>query len=277
MLLHASLHELLPMIAALLGAGIVTGVLSGLLGVGGGGILVPVLYELFRIMGVDESIRMHLCVGTSLAIIIPTSFRAFQAQAKRGSVDKAVLREMGPGVLLGVIAGIFIAAASPGVVMKAVFSIAAGLMAAKLFFARPDWRLGKHLPAQPWPSLVSLFTGLISTLIGIGGGVFVSAFMTLYGRSIHQAIGTSSGFGPIIALPAAIGYMAAGWAEPGLAPLSLGYVNLLGAAIVAPAGVLAAPFGVRIAHKFSRRTLELAFASFLTLVAIRFLFSIFVG
>jgi uncharacterized membrane protein YfcA len=161
--------------------------------------------------------------------------------------------------------------------MKAVFVVSTVIVAAKFFFGRSDWQLGKSLPKQPVPALMGLFTGLLSTLIGIGGGVYISSFMTLYGASIHQAVGTATGFGPIIAIPGAIGYMVAGWGEPGLPPLSLGYVSLLGVAVVAPASVLAAPVGVRIAHKFSRRTLELAFAVFLTLVAIRFTFSIFVG
>ncbi len=272
---QATLQELAVLAAALLAAGLVTGVLSGLLGVGGGGILVPILYELFRVLGVDESVRMHLSVGTSLAIIIPTSFRSVLAHAKRGAVDMAVIRQIGPWVALGVVIGILIAASVPGVALKAVFVVSSVLLAYKLFSGASRWQLGTALPRQPVPSLVGLFTGLVSTLIGIGGGVYISGYMTMYGRVIHQAVATAAGFGPIIAIPAAIGYMIAGWGQTALLPpFSLGYVSLLGALIVAPAGVLAAPWGVRLAHGFPRRTLEIAFACFLSLVALRFTLSI---
>lgn len=262
--------------AVLLAGGLVTGVLSGLLGVGGGGILVPILYELFVIIDVEESLRMHLAVGTSLAIIIPTSLRAVQAHAKRGAVDFSIMRQIGPWVAVGVIAGVFVAAIAPGVALKAVFVASSALIALKLLAGGDRWILGSSLPEQPIPAFVGLFTGLISTLIGIGGGVYISGYMTMFGRTIHQAVGTASGFGPIIAIPAAIGYMIAGFGHmDDLPPFSLGYVSLLGAAIVAPASVLAAPLGVRLAHRFSRRTLKLALAAFLTLVAIRFAISIF--
>ena len=105
-------------------------------------------------------------------------------------------------------------------------------------------------------------------------GAFITAFMTLYGRPIHQGVATSSGFGPIITIPGAIGFAWAGWQVAGLPPGSFGYVNLLGTAMIVPASVLAAPLGVRVAHGISRRKLELAFAAFLALVATRFLFSL---
>lgn len=273
--LPVSFQELAVLAAALLGAGLVTGVLSGLLGVGGGGILVPILYELFRVLGVDESVRMHLSVGTSLAIIIPTSLRSVMAHAKRGAVDMSIIRQLGPWVALGVVAGIFVAAWSPGAALKAVFAVSAILLATKLYMGGERWQLGIKLPETPVPQLVGLFTGLISTLVGIGGGVYISGYMTMFGRPIHQAVGTAAGFGPIIALPAAIGYALAGLPEQAQLPaFSIGYVSLLGALIVAPAGVLSAPLGVRLAHRFRRRTLEVAFATFLSLVALRFTLSI---
>lgn len=266
--------ELLAVIAALLAGGFLTGILAGLFGVGGGGILVPILYELFGVLDVPDAHRMHLSVGTSLAIIIPTSLRSFRSHYQRGAVDMQVVKDLGPPVVIGVIAGVLIAALSSGQVLKIVFIASALFMAVKLFVGGGRWTLGQTLPGNPVNFLAGLGTGVISTLIGIGGGVYISSYMTLFGRAIHQAVATSSGFGPIIAVPAVIGYIWAGWGSDGLPPGSVGYVSLLGLAIVAPASVLAAPIGVSISHGISRRKLELAFGVFMTFLAMRFLYSL---
>lgn len=256
---------------ALLAGGIVAGLLAGLFGIGGGAVLVPILFELFSLLGVPDDIRMHLSVGTSLAVIAPTAIRSFAEHRRRGAVDMAVMRYMGPAVGIGVIAGVVIASLVDGSVLKFVYVLSALLIAAKLLAGSERGLLGTDLPALIWQRLYGFVTGLGSTLIGIGGGIYISAFMTFFGRSIHQAVATASGFGPIIAIPATIGFMWTGWGTAGLPPGSVGYVSLLGAALIIPAGVLAAPFGVRLAHRLSRGKLELAFAAFLILVAVRFL------
>ncbi len=269
--------ELLWLAAMLLAGGFTTGILAGMFGVGGGGILVPVLYELFRIIGVDESLRMHLAVGTSLAIIIPTSLRSFHSHYQRGAVDMDVMRLLGPWVAAGVVAGALIAGNSSGAVLKIVYVVFTAIMATRLYLGGDRWVIGTKLPGMFVNALVGVVTGIVSTLMGIGGGAYVTAYMTLYGRSIHRAVATSAGFGPIIAIPGAIGYMIAGWGEAGLPPGSLGFVSLLGMIIVVPASVLAAPLGVRIAHGISRRKLEIAFATFLLSVGIRFVVSLING
>ncbi len=256
---------------ALLAGGIVAGLLAGLFGIGGGVVLVPILFELFRLLGVPDDIRMHLSVGTSLAVIAPTAIRSFAEHRRRGAVDMAVLRHMGPAVGIGVIAGVVIASIVDGSVLKFVYVLSALLIAAKLLAGSERGLLGTDQPALIWQRLYGFVTGLGSTLIGIGGGIYISAFMTFFGRPIHQAVATASGFGPIIAIPATIGFMWAGWGAAGLPPGSVGYVSLLAAALIIPASVLAAPFGVRLAHRLSHRKLELAFAAFLILVAVRFL------
>lgn len=265
--------EILWLAMALLTSGFVAGMLAGLFGIGGGGVLVPILYELFRIVGVREDACMQLAVGTSLAIIIPTAFRSFRAHYKRGAVDMDVVRRLGPPIAAGVLVGIAVAQFASGGVMKTMFAVAQGAMAIKLIAGRDRGTLGENLPGNPANALVGMVIGLVSTLIGIGGGVLVSAYMTLYRRPIHQAVATASAFGPIIAIPAAIGYVWAGWSAPGLPPGGLGYVSLLGAALVAPISVLVAPLGVRIAHGVSRRTLELGFACMLMIFCGRFLFT----
>ncbi len=269
------LGDLLLLAGVLLATGAAVGLIAGLLGIGGGGILVPVLFEVFRAVGVEPALCIHLAVGTSLSVIVPTSLRSFQSHRAKGVVDTALIKSMALPVLAGVLLGVLIARYSNDTALKAVWAGCAGLMSAKMFFARESWRLGEAIPGNPGRALFGGFVGLISTLMSIGGGAFVTTFMTLYGRPIHQGVATGSGFGPIIAVPATLGFVWAGWHAPGLPPGSLGYVNLLGTAMVVPASVLAAPLGVRIAHGISRRKLELAFATFLALVAARFLVSLF--
>ena len=266
--------ELALLVGMLLAGGVVMGLLAGLLGVGGGGIMVPILYELFSAVGVDEAVRMHLCVGTTLAVIVPTSLRSYHSHRARGAVDAGILRSMVGPVVLGVVIGTLVARFSDKTVMTAIWAGAAALISLKMYVGRESWWLGDEIPGHPWRGLYGVFIGTISTLMSIGGGAFVTMMMTLYGRSIHQAVATSSGFGPMIAIPGTLGFIWAGWSASGLPPGSLGYVSLLSAVVIVPASVLAAPWGVRLAHGFSRRTLELAFATFLAVVAARFLFSL---
>jgi uncharacterized protein len=265
--------ELALLVGALLVAGFVTGLLAGLLGIGGGGILLPLLFELFGALGVDDAVRLHLAVGTSLAVIVPTSIRSFTAHRAKGAVDMDLLRSMAPAVVVGVGLGALLARYASDDVLKLVWVGAATLMALKLAFG-PDWRLGDAVPGQPFRALYGGFVGLVSTLMSVGGGVFITALMTFYGQSIQRAVATSSGFGPLISIPGTLGFVWAGWGAAGLPPGSLGYVSLLGALLIIPTSVAAAPLGVRLAHGISRRKLELAFALFLLTVGLRFLLSL---
>ena len=272
--LGVSAGEVALLVAALLAAGLVAGFLAGLLGIGGGGVLVPVLYEVFGILDVDPSVRMHLALGTTLAVILPTALKSFAGHRAKGAVDLDLLRRVAPFVVAGVVAGVLIAKISSGATLKWVWAIAAGLVALKMALGREDWRLGDHLPARPWPEIAAGAVGLLSTLMSIGGATFVVPLLTLYGFAILAAVATASGIGPMIALPGVLGYAWAGWGAEQLPPLSAGYVNLLGFAIIAPVSVYAAPFGVRLAHNIPRRKLELAFAAFLAAVSARFLFDL---
>jgi uncharacterized membrane protein YfcA len=266
--------ELLGLTGALLAAGFATGFLAGLLGIGGGGILVPVLYETLGALGVDDAVRMHLAVGTSLAVIVPTSLRSFTAHHARGAVDLDLVRSMAPWVVLGVCFGAVLARYSNEAALKGIWVAAASTMSLKLFLGRQDWQLGDAVPGQPFRGLYGGFVGLVSAFMSIGGGVFITALMTFYGQPMQRAVATSSAFGPIISIPGALGFIWAGWHAAGRPPGSLGYVSVLGALVIIPTSVLAAPLGVRIAHGISRRKLELAFATFLVIVGLRFLFSL---
>ena len=266
--------ELAMLAGALLAAGLVGGILAGLLGIGGGSIVVPVLYDTFRVLGVADALCLHLAVGTSLAVIVPTSIRSLLLHHAKGAVDMAVVRSMAVPVVAGVCLGAVVARYSDGAVLKLVWIVCGLLISMKLFFGS-GWRLGDKLPGNPAHGIFAGVVGLASTLMSIGGGAFVTTYMTFYGRSILQAVATSSAFGPIIAIPGMIGFAWAGWNAVGLPPGSLGYVNLLGALLVVPASVMTAPLGVRIAHGISKRKLELAFATYLALISARFLVSLF--
>jgi len=264
--------ELLTLLVLLVGAGLLTGLLAGVFGVGGGTVVVPVLYEIFRLMGVAEEVRMPLCVGTSLAVIVPTSIRSFRGHLAKGAVDMEVLKLWFVPVILGVVLGGYVAADAPGWLFKIVFVAVAATLSFKLLFGKENWRFSDHLPGNGVMRAYGLMLGTASALIGIGGGAISNLLLSLHGKSIHRSVATSSGLGVIISIPGVIAYIIAGWPKMAeLPPLSLGFVSLIGAALIIPASILAAPFGVRIAHALSRRKLELAFGIYLGLVALRFL------
>lgn len=276
-------HELLWLVLGLLVAGGVTGLLAGLFGVGGGAVAVPILYELFRYMEVPEEVRMPLCVGTSLAIIIPTSIRSYKAHHARGAVDTSLLKLWMVPVVAGVILGSFVARYAPADLFKFVFIAVAGVSAIRLLFGRDSWRLASDLPGKAAIRLSGLVIGVLSSLMGIGGGQLSNLFMTFYNRPIHQAVATSSGLGVLISIPGALGYIYAGWPRaaeyPDIAalqpPLALGYISLLGFLLFIPTSIVTAPIGVRLAHSLSKRKLEVAFGLFLLVICLRFLVSVF--
>lgn len=273
--LGVPIGEVVMLIGALLAGGLVTGFLVGMLGVGGGGIMVPVLFEVFAAVGVDPALRMHLAVGTALAVMVPTSLRSFHAHYRRGGVDLDIIKRLMLPIFIGVALGSAVAKYSPTGTLKWVWVVFGGLISLKMLFGKAEWRLGDDVPKSKLVELYGVAVGAISTLMSIGGGAYITTMLTLYGRTIQQAVGTSSGFGPMIALPGMLGFVWAGWGNPGLPPGSLGYVSLLGAAAMIPAGVLAAPIGARVAHGISRRTLELTFGLFVGAVVLRFLYSIY--
>jgi len=259
----------------LLAAGVVSGLLAGLFGVGGGAVMVPVLFQLFGVIGVPDALKMQLAIGTSLAVIIPTSIRSFRTHRSKGAVDEDLLRAWALPVVAGVLAGSWLASFAPPAVFKAVFVFVAWVTALKLGFGKVSWRLADDIPAGPWRAVIGIVTGLLSTLMGIGGGSIVNLVMSFCNRPIHQSVATASGIGVLISIPGAIGYMWAGWPRMAeLPPLSVGFVSLIGAALIMPASVWVAPIGARLAHRLPKRTLEIAFALFLAVMGLRFAVSL---
>src|SRR3954471_393880 len=274
--------ELLELAALLIAVGALAGFLAGVFGIGGGAVLVPVVFECFRLAGVPLEVRMPLCIGTSLAIIIPTSIRSWRAHHARGAVDIAIIRQWGVTVLLGVILGSVIARYAPERLFKIVFVAVAWSASARLLFGKESWRLGNDLPTGPLMRLYGFIIGLLSTLMGIGGGLFSNLLMTFDGRTIHQSVATSSALAVLISIPGAIGYIYAGWPAaarfPDVAalqlPFAIGYVSLIGALLVMPTSLLVAPLGVKAAHAMSKRALEMAFGIYLFIVGSRFVIAL---
>ncbi len=270
---NVPLGELAIFAVALVGAGALTGILAGVFGVGGGALIVPVLYELFRFLGVPEEVRMAVCVGTSLAITVPTSLRSLQAHKARGTVDMQIIRDWAVPCVIGVALGALFARYASPAVFKMVFVFVALLNATRLIFDLP-WRFGTDMPKGPLMKIYGFLIGLLSALMGIGGGQISTMIMTFYNRPIHQAVSTSAGVGILISIPGALGYMAAGFDKVGLPPLSIGYVSAIGLVLFAPVSVWTAPIGVKLAHSLAKRTLERAFGIFLLLVSLRFIASL---
>jgi uncharacterized membrane protein YfcA len=256
-------------------SGLIAGTVAGLLGVGGGIVLVPVLYQALGFLGVDEAVRMPLAVGTSLATIIPTSIRSTLSHNKKGAVDWSVLRTWALPTLAGVLIGTWLVNLIGGKGLTAVFATGAGVLGLFMLLGREDWRLGSDVPKGLWSWPLGIANGCLSVMMGIGGGTFGVTVMTLFGAPIHRAVATAAGFGLIIAVPGAAGMILNGWNASGLPPYALGYVSLIGLALIVPATIVSAPWGVALAHSLSRRALRLAFGSFLCLTAARMAWAYF--
>lgn len=260
--------------ATLLGAGLVAGLLAGLLGVGGGIVVVPVLYYGFSRIGVDPSVRMHVAVGTSLATVIVTALRSVRSHHARGAVDTELLRRWGVAVIAGVVLGTAAASVASGAALTGVFGAVALLVSVYMAFGSERWRLAAAPPTGASRVAVGGGIGFLSVMMGLGGGTLGVPTLTLLGVPIHRAVGTAAGLGLVIAVPGALGLVLAGLGVPGRPPFCLGYVNAVGFALIVPATWLAAPLGARWAHAISRTALRRAFAFFLALTAARMLLDV---
>jgi len=253
------------------GAGIVTGLLAGLFGIGGGAVIVPVLFEVFRILGVPEAVRMQLCIGTSMAIIVPTAVRSYWAHRAKGLVIPGVLRSWSLPAVVGVAVGSIAAAIAPPGVFELAFVVIAGIIAAKFLAGREDWVFAHHLPSEPAMTVWGFLIGLASSLMGISGGSLGTMVLTLSGKPLHNAVATSAGIGVPITIAGTLGYVLAGLPHQAvLPPLSVGFVSVIGVGLIAPISSYIAPFGARLAHALPRRWLEIGFGSFLLVASARF-------
>jgi uncharacterized membrane protein YfcA len=218
---------------------------------------------------------MHLAVGTSLATIIPTSIRSVRAHHLRGSFDRHLFSRWAPAMIIGVLLGTWLANLSNFTTLTLVFATVALLVSLYMAFGDPDWRIGDQLPGRAWNQCIAITIGAISAMMGIGGGTMSVPVLNLFGTPIHRAVGTAAGFGTVIAIPGALGFIVGGWNTPGLPEFSLGYVNWLGFLLIVPATVALVPTGARLAHSLGQTGLRRAFALFLGLTSARMFIDIF--
>ena len=275
MLLGYPTGEIVVLALWIAGAGILVGIFAGLFGIGGGAVIVPVLYEVFRALDVPEDVRMQMCIGTSLAIIIPTTIRSYIAHKKRGAVIPDVVRIWALPAVVGVAIGSVTAFYAPAPVFKIAFVIFATFISVRMLFGGDRWNLGSELPGRGLLAVYGFITGLFSSLVGVSGGAVSNAVLTLYGQPMQRAVATSAGVGVPITIAGTIGYMLAGWPHMAqLPPLSIGFVSLIGFVLMAPVSSYTASYGVRLAHWLPRRKLEIAFGIFLMFVSLRFIISL---
>lgn len=274
-MLSTPFAEVASLALAVAFAGVITGQLAGLFGIGGGAVIVPVLFEIFRLLDVPEAVRMQLCIGTSLAIIVPTAVRSYQEHRRRGAVIPDIVKMWTVPTIAGVALGSLIAALAPEWVFKIAFVVIAAIIATKLLIGTDSWRISDALPGRPAMMGYGFAIGLGSSLMGISGGSLATMVLTLHGKPIHNAVATSAGVGVPIAIAGTLGYLAAGLPHQAtLPPLSIGFVSVIGIIAIAPISSLVAPLGARLAHALPKRWLEIAFGMFLVLVSARFLASL---
>jgi len=251
--------------------GLFAGLLAGLLGVGGGIVLVPVLDFVLHEAGFPAAWCMHVAVATSLATVVPTAISSSRAHHRRGAIDWSLARAWAPGMIAGGLLGSLLAARAQDVTLAAVFGVIAGVVAIKMFLPLDHLKFRESVPRGLFGNLLAAGIGTVSAMIGIGGGSLSVPAMTLLGGSIHSAVGTAAFFGLLLAVPGTVGYLLANPGEP-LPGATVGLVSFAAFAIVAPLSMITAPIGARLAHALDRRTLAQIFGFFLCIVAVRMIY-----
>ena len=264
------LMDNLTVILSLIGTGVFAGLLAGMLGVGGGIVIVPVLFFLFQALGVSPESAMVIATATSLATIVPTSVSSIRAHNKKGNVDFDLLKAWAVFILIGVLVGSYLVTQVNPTFLTLLFGIIATLSALNMLIGKKD-ALFQGLPGRGGQSIMATCIGLFSSMVGIGGGTLTVPTLTFCNYPAHKAVGTAAAVGLIISLPAAITLLFAG-ATPTDAPFATyGYVNLLGFACIVPLTVLFAPIGATIASKLDAGLLKKIFAVVLIITGLRML------
>jgi len=266
-----SVYLLATLAVCLVFTGVIAGILAGLLGVGGGIVIVPVLFIVFDILDIPDVVAMHIAIATSLATIIPTSISSARAHHKRGSIDWDLAKSWVPlmfvGALIGGILSKYLASSS----LTLIFGVIALLVAVNMALPKAIV-LAQNLPTGvlargvlPW------FIGTFSALMGIGGGTLSVPILSAFSKPIHQAVGTASTFGLVIAIPAVLGFIWSGWSAELRPPFSFGYVSIPAAVLIFFASVFTAPYGAKLAHSLNPANLKKVFALFLFITSLRML------
>lgn len=249
--------------------GLFAGFLAGLLGIGGGLVLVPAFYFSFAAMGYDPEVLMHVAVGTSLAIIVPTGLSSARAHWKRGALDWDIFRKMAPGIFVGAMGGVLIADHATAEVLQYIFATAVILVAIMMFTDPSRFKLFDGVPAFFVAMPIAALIGIIASLMGIGGALLMVPFLTMCGVVMHRAVGTAAAIGVTISVPSSLGFILIGLSHDTGMDYMIGYVNWLAVITIIPFSMLAAPFGAKVAHSVSIKKLRMFFACFMVVVAIR--------
>ena len=265
------------LISVAVGAGVAGGILAGLLGVGGGIVIVPALYLALSLTGMDPALVMQVAVGTSLATIVFTSLSSGFGHYRKGAIDFDLLRLWAPSILSGVIIGSVLGGLVSGLALLAVFATVALIVAFDMMFRRSSDGSDQRSFSKPIWAGLGVLAGGISAMMGIGGGTVCVPLLNFLGYDIRRAVGTSSAIGFLIGVPGATIYAFTGLGQENLPPFSVGYVNLLLAAIIIPLSTSFAHVGVRLAHAIPRGTLRMAFGLFLLATSLRMFWDLFTG
>lgn len=253
-----------------LATGVLTGFLSGLFGVGGGLVLVPVLVALFAVQQFDPAIHMPLALGTSLCTIVVNGMSSTLAHHRRGAVDWNIFSRLAPSLVIGALIGAQLASAVPSATMKVAFGIGELLVAVRLLTAGKP-KPGRGLPSSLGMSAAGAVIGTISAMAGIGGATLSVPYMTWCNVVMQRAVATAAACGLPIAVAGAIGYVVSGWSVSDLPAWTTGYVYWPAAVAVMLAGVVMAPVGARLAHRWPPEKLKLGFALLLTVLGLKML------
>lgn len=256
-----------------LAVGLIAGLLAGLLGVGGGLVIVPMLVFCFVKQGIQADLIMHMALGTSLASIIFTSISSFMSHHRRGAVEWAIVRRIVPGILIGTFLGTVVASRLSTGFLKGFFCVFLYSVATQMILNKKP-KAARDLPGNAGMFGVGSTIGVASALVGIGGGSLSVPFMMWCNVAAHRAIGTSAAIGFPIAIAGAIGYMVNNLGATGLPAYSLGYIYLPALVFIVCFSVLTAPLGAKLAHALPVNKLKRIFSLFLYVVATKMAWSL---
>lgn len=269
-----SVTQIASIIIGLIGTSVLAGILAGLLGVGGGIVLVPVLFWILAAIDFPARLSMHMAVATSLSTIIFTSISSARSHHKRGNVNITLLKLWAPGILIGALSGGFAAKFINADALKTIFGAIAVLVSFNMM-RKNAIVFRKALPrGRLVNGAISFLTGLFSALMGIGGGTLGVPILSGFNVNIRTAVGTAAALGFVIAVPATLGFIWAGWDVPGRPIGSVGYINLLATALILPFTVGFAPIGARLSHRISTVWIKRCFAVFLGVTGVRMLIAV---
>ena len=266
-----TLAFLLVLAVAMLCTGAIAGVLAGLLGVGGGIVIVPVLFILFDYLDIPAQISMHIAVATSLATIIPTSISSARSHHKKGSIDIDMLKFWAPLIFIGAAIGGILSKYLASSSLTLIFGVIALLVSINMALPKKVVIADELPKGVVGKGLLPSFIGGFSALMGIGGGTLSVPILSAFSFPIHRAVGTASAFGLVIAIPAVIGFIWSGWSADLRPPYSIGYVSVPAAVLIFSVSVFTAPLGTKLAHSLNPANLKKAFALFLFITSLRML------